>query len=291
MVRFMKVRKKDLIEADVSHGTPDFHLFVHEDIFVYRNGVINPHWHNEFEIIYLDKGYGKFYIDGDEYKIKAGDFLFVNSGSIHSGEELVRRSIGYAIVFDLKLLFSEDPDYCKHEYFLPLLNKKVYIPALINDDFIRDDIKKIIDSFLEKSYGYELCIKSLLFDIFWRLFKYYAKKQQEGGRLGYKTERIKDVLNYINQNYNKDLSLDELSKQVDMSKFYLCRLFKDSLKMSPIEYINKIRVEKSVELLINTDMSISEIALECGFNNISYFIKVFKKYMNITPLKFRKQNF
>lgn len=287
----MKVRKKDLIESDVSHGTPDFHLFVHEDIFVYKNGIINPHWHSEFEFIYLEKGYAKFYIDGDEYKIEAGDFLFVNSGSIHSGEELVRRSIGYAIVFDLRLLFSEEPDYCKHEYFLPLLNKRIYIPSFVKDDIIREDIRKIISSFIEKSYGYELHIKSLLFSIFWRLFKFHAERQKENGRLGYKTERIKDVLNYINQNFSKDLTLDELSKQVDMSKFYLCRLFKDSLRMSPVEYINKVRIEKATELLINTDMSISEIALECGFNNISYFIKVFKRYMNITPLKFRKQNF
>jgi len=98
------------------------------------------------------------------------------------------------------------------------------------------------------------------------------------------------LLSYINQNYNKNLSLDELSKQVDMSKFYLCRLFKESLKMSPVEYINKVRIDKAMELLINTDMSISEIAFECGFNNISYFIKVFRKYMHTTPLKFRKQN-
>ncbi|ACI19046.1 AraC family transcriptional regulator [Dictyoglomus thermophilum] len=286
----MRVRKKELIESDVSHGTPDFPLFVHEDIFVYRNGVVNPHWHNEFEILYMERGIGKFYVDGYEYKLNEGEYLFVNSGSIHSGLEMIKRSIGYAIVFDLRLLYSEEPDYCKHEYFLPLINKRYHIPSNLNDEHIRNDICRIIEVFKEKSYGYELYIKSLLFDIFWRVFKYYAERRNQDGRLGYKIERIKDVLNYINQNYNKNLSLDELSRQVDMSKFYLCRLFKESLRMSPVEYINKVRVDKAMELLINTDMSVSEIAFECGFDNISYFIKVFKKYMHTTPLKFRKQN-
>jgi AraC-like DNA-binding protein len=286
----MKHKKADLIE-DIDHGTPDFHLFVHEDIFVYKNGRVDPHWHNEFEILYIKKGIGRFYIDSYEYRIKEGEYLFVNGGSIHSGEELIRRTIGYAIVFDLGILYSEEPDYCKYEYFIPLINKKIYIPNLINDDKIRRDIEDIIDAFIKKSYGYELFIKSLLFDIFGRLFRYYIQPAKTDGRLGYKLERIKDVLNYINKNYNKDLTLEELSKEVDMSKFYLCRLFKENLKMSPVEYINKVRVERAIELLRNTDMSISEIALECGFNNISYFIKVFKRHMQITPLKFRKQNY
>jgi len=239
----------------------------------------------------MERGIGKFYVDGYEYKLNEGEYLFVNSGSIHSGLEMIKRSIGYAIVFDLRLLYSEEPDYCKHEYFLPLINKRYHIPSNLNDEHIRNDICRIIEVFKEKSYGYELYIKSLLFDIFWRVFKYYAERRDQNGRIGYKIERIKDVLNYINQNYNKNLSLDELSRQVDMSKFYLCRLFKESLRMSPVEYINKVRVDKAMELLINTDMSVSEIAFECGFDNISYFIKVFKKYMHTTPLKFRKQNF
>ncbi len=287
----MKYRKRELIESDVFHGTADFHLFVHEDIFIYRNGVVNPHWHNEFEIIFMAKGGGSFYIDGKEYKLSEGNFLFINGGSIHSGEEILKNSIGYAIVFDLRLLYSEEPDLCKYEYFMPLIKKRVYIPNYINDENIANDIKRIIETFKEKPYGYELLIKSILFDIFWRLFSLYVKPAKDSGRLGYKIEKIKDVLDYINQNYQKDITLEELSKEVNISKFYICRIFKESLRMTPVEYINKVRVERAMELLRNTDMSISEIALECGFNNISYFIKIFKKYMQVTPLKFRKQNF
>ncbi|MCX7845427.1 MAG: AraC family transcriptional regulator [Dictyoglomaceae bacterium] len=282
----MNKDKKQLREL-LPHGEPDFPFFVHENIFIYNNGVFNPHWHNEFEILYLEKGRAKFYIDGKEFILADNQFLFVNCGSIHSGEEL-EKTMAYAIVFDLRLLCSEEPDSCKHKFFVPLRDGKFLVPSFINDEILQRNVYKIIEIFKVKPYGYELLIKALLYEIFWEIFNRYITKSSFSGELISKLEKIKDVLIYIDINYQKPITLEELSEKANISKFYLCRIFKDLLHMSPIEYINKVRVEKATEFLRNTDMSISDIAFECGFNNISYFIKVFKTYMKITPLKYRK---
>ncbi len=281
----MNENKKYLKES-LPHGEPDFPFFVHENIFIYKNGVFNPHWHNEFEILYLERGKAKFYIDGKKFILGENQFLFVNCGSIHSGEE-IEKSMAYAIVFDLRLLFSEEPDFCKHKYFIPLLDGRYSVPNFIKDEILGRDIYEIIKLFKIKPYGYELLIKGLLYRIFWEIFDKYIEKSKNK-ELSLKLERIKDVLVYIDSNYQKTITLDELSKKGNISKFYLCRIFRDVLHISPIEYINKIRVEKATEFLRNTNMSISDIAFECGFNNISYFIKIFKKFMRTTPLKYRK---
>lgn len=280
----MNENKKYLKES-LPHGEPDFPFFVHENIFIYNNGVFNPHWHNEFEILYLERGKAKFYIDGQEFILGDNQFLFVNCGSIHSGEE-IEKSMAYAAVFDLRLLFSEEPDSCKHKYFIPLRDGKYSVPSFIKDETFGRNIHEIIELFKVRPYGYELLIKGLLYRIFWNIFDKYIKKSK---KLNLKLEKIKDVLVYIDTNHQKNMTLDELSKKGNISKFYLCRIFRDVLRMSPIEYINKIRIEKATEFLRNTNMSISDIAFECGFNDVSYFIKIFKTFMKTTPLKYRKE--
>lgn len=282
----MVVYKEKNLKELTPHGAPEFPLFVHENIFIYNNGAFPPHWHDEFEILYLEKGRARFDVDGEYFVLVDNEFLFVNCGSIHSGKELVK-SIGYAIVFDLRFLSSEGPDIIKCRYFTPLKEGRFFVPNLIKDNELREDICKIIEVFKIKPFGYELQIKALLFNIFTRLFRYYVKPRTNWV-INSKLDKIKGVLEYVNLNYHRHFTLEELAEIGGISKFYLCRIFKEVLYMSPLEYINKVKVEKAGEFLRNTEMSITEVALECGFENISYFIRIFKKYMQVTPLKYKK---
>jgi AraC-like DNA-binding protein len=281
------MENKKYLKERAQHGTPLFPLNVYENIFVY-NGVFPFHWHDEFEILYVENGVAKFYVDGNYYTLTNNQFLFVNCGSIHAGEE-VDNPTAYAIVFNLNMLFSIESDICKYKYLEPLQNGKIYIPTFIKDEILGKNIYDIIIYFKNKPYGYELIIKGLLFTIFFQIYNKYLKENNTKRKYSCKIEKIKGVLDYINMSYQEEITLDSLSNVANLNKFYLCRIFREVLHLSPIEYINKIRVEKASELLRNTDMSISEIAFEVGYNNISYFIKNFKKFMNITPLQYRKK--
>ena len=112
--------------------------------------------------------------------------------------------------------------------------------------------------------------------------KYQEKKPQKGYAL--------TVLNYMKNNLEKSINLDSLAKQVNLNKSYLVRLFKSTYGKTPINVLISLRMEKAYDLIINTNMSISEIAFECGFSSDSYFIAGYKKHFKETPLQTRVKN-
>ncbi len=278
------------LKEKVQHGTPMFPINVYENLFWYQSNYLLPHWHDEFEIIYLEKGLASFSIDGQEYRLSPHQFLFVNCGSIHSGKA-VESPEAFAIVFNLNMLCSEEPDICKAKYLQPVETRKLSVPNFIEDTFLGELIFSLIKIWKEKTYSYELYVKSNLFMIFYHLFnKGYIVDSNYDREFNSKLEKIKAALDYINLNYSNPLSTEELSKITNLSKYYFCRLFKEITHLTPIDYINKFRVEKALELIKNTNLSISEIAFEVGFNNVSYFIKIFKEYMGMTPLQYKKKD-
>lgn len=105
----------------------------------------------------------------------------------------------------------------------------------------------------------------------------------------FKIERLKKVILYIQQNYDQQIRLSELAALIPMSEGQLCRFFKSMTRQTPMDYINSYRIRQAVELLREPDRKISDIALEVGYDNISYFIRVFRKAMNCSPSEFRKR--
>jgi len=101
------------------------------------------------------------------------------------------------------------------------------------------------------------------------------------------THKIKKVVEYINENYQKECTLEELSKIAGISRFYLIRIFKDCMGKSPYDYLLDIRIENAKLLLARGNISITDICHECGFNNMSHFIRTFKKKTGITPSRYK----
>uniref|UniRef100_A0A7C5V4R7 AraC family transcriptional regulator n=1 Tax=Caldicellulosiruptor owensensis TaxID=55205 RepID=A0A7C5V4R7_9FIRM len=276
------------LKEKVQHGSVVFPINVYDKIFVHENNTLLPHWHEEFEIIYLENGTASFRIDGKEYFLGPKQFLFVNCGSIHGGKAESNPE-PYAIVFSFNMLFSEGPDICKSKYLQSILERKAIVRNNFEDGCVEELISRIITVWKEKPKGYELLVKGYLFVIFYQLFnKGYITVDSTDRELDLKLEKIKSALDYINSNYSSELDIDLLAKLANLSKFYFCRLFKEITHLTPVDYINKFRVEKAIELIRNTNMSISEIAFEVGFNSVSYFIKVFKEYVGVTPFKYKK---
>ena len=100
---------------------------------------------------------------------------------------------------------------------------------------------------------------------------------------------IKKVTKYINENYGSAISIDDLAALCNMSQGHFCRLFKQITLKTPVQYINNVRISKASEMLIFSDRKILDIAMDTGFNSLSYFIGVFKESMGITPTNYRKK--
>lgn len=103
----------------------------------------------------------------------------------------------------------------------------------------------------------------------------------------YKIDVIKKIINYIHNNYNKKIYIDELSKEANMNTQYFCRFFKSLTGKTPIDYINYYRIDQAAKILKTEDKKILYICYEVGFDNFSYFIRKFKEYKKCTPSKFK----
>ena len=105
-----------------------------------------------------------------------------------------------------------------------------------------------------------------------------------------RVELLKTMISYIRQNYQRSLSLGELAALAGMNEQYFCRFFKKSLGKTPISYINDFRIRHATTLLCTTELPVTEVCLESGFNNLGHFMKEFKKATQFTPLQFRRQS-
>ena len=103
-------------------------------------------------------------------------------------------------------------------------------------------------------------------------------------------ERIKQVLDYISQNINEDISVEQICQQICLSRGYFIALFKNTMGISPQQYVSKIKVERAQLLLLTTPLSIKQIAYELGFVDHSYFTRLFHKVTGFTPQQYRGKN-
>lgn len=287
------MHRKDLKEG-VKHGNISFPLACYK-WNCNKEFLVKLHWHDEAELVFFQKGQFFVNINMKEYKITAPAFMFINSGDIHSiisGENCQET----AVVFNLNMLSFEHFDGIQYHIIRPLIEKKIQFPQFIlSKDDILTDIKKIymkiikeskhskLSSFLlVKSYIYQLI--ALLYES--KKFCYFDDVKEEDN---YKIANIKKILSYIQHNFSKKISTNDMAKLLGMNPQYFCRYFKKLAGKTSTEYINEIRIEKASELLSETERKILDISLSCGYDNIGYFIKRFKEIKYITPSEYRNQ--
>lgn len=285
--------EKEELKEDIAHGSVNFPLATYRwnsD----KRFVVDLHWHDETELIYFKKGKFTIHINMKEYKVLAPAFVFISAGDIHSivGEEGCRESV---IVFDLKMLSFEYFDGIQYKIIRPLLEGKIQFPQFVfTDDEIWKDTEKIYKKILQESKEKDIAsflrVKGYFYQLIALLYenkRFISSEDMEYVDI-YKVDNVKKVLSYIHNNYSSKITTEDLSSQVAMNPQYFCRYFKKLIGKTPTEYINDIRITKAAELLLNSNMKIIDIAISCGYDNISYFIKRFKKEKHISPSEYRK---
>lgn len=287
--------KREELKENVVHGTVSFPLGSYE-WNEEEKGIVHLHWHEETEIMYLKEGSFILNINMKEYKVSSPSLVFINSGVIHSIES-VGKSRESALVFDLKMLSFEHFDASQYKIISPLIKKQIQFPHFIYvDDKIWNSVKELYEKIsLEATYNKlssYMKAKGYLYELIGILYEnnmfLYEDKLEEIN--GYNIENVKKVLSFIQDNYNNKITLEEAASVVGMNTQYFCRYFKKLLGKTLTEYINEVRVEKAVEYLIESDYKIIDVAVECGYDNIGYFIKRFKEIKGVSPSEYRKKN-
>lgn len=271
------MNKNSLKETDAIHRVDNLQMNIYE--------IGNPvpyHWHDEYELIYVTRGECSFVVNGEKFDLHKGEMILIQGGELHitSPNE---QSHYFAIVIHPHVFGSD----CMHYFADNFCFKKVYRPNEPMEAKILLNIEEVCRVFKNKEYAYKLRIKSLMAEIFSIIFEnnLYSKRIIKEAD---QTEVFEKIVEYVHINYQKDISLEDLCEYSNYSKSYIIRLFKTHTGQTPINYINSYRIYKAQELLKNTDKNIIETATECGYDNIGYFIKSFKRYIGTTPGKFRK---
>ena len=141
----------------------------------------------------------------------------------------------------------------------------------------------------EKPLGYEFLIQGYLYIIFGIIIeqRLYTENLKILDKNKNKLSQLKKVLEYIELYYSTPITLQDLANKMNLNQKYFTKIFNQMTGKSPIQYLNYYRIEIACDMLLTTDLSITDICLNCGFNDLSYFIKTFKKEKNISPKKFR----
>lgn len=263
------------------------------------NNVVSSHYHDYIELLYCLEGRYLVILDGNRYTLNKGDFIVINSMEIHSTKSLGSAQNKYTVIrFKPELLYTAAHTIFEMNYVLPFTMQtstpqKLFSSAELSGTIIPSLIKNVVQENNSKSYGYELAIRTHLAEIFLWILRFWHSKGLHlniDSGLNHETIlRLEAVFAYIDKNYMNSVSIDDMMKICNMSYSYFSRFFKKNMHMNFKDYLNQIRINKSVQLLTSSDMSVTTIATEVGFSTSSYYIEQFKRIKETTPRKFRHQ--
>ena len=261
------------------------------------------HRHKYIQINYVNKGSGYHIINNQRFDIFKGDIFIIPPYIPHT--ILPRQDVSMEIFeFEFSADFilnshgnAEDSGaYLDFAYLEPFMVVEECVKPRFNlSEKLQPEVEAILNEALteyqEKSAGYMLLCKALLLKLLVITGRAYSEDIK-----GPKTEKILNKykstilssLQYIDENFDKNISLRETAHKVNYSSSHFSYLFKAVTGQTFVEYLSRKRIEKAIELLNNTDMNITDISYEVGFNTISNFNKTFKEFTGQTPRGYRK---
>lgn len=254
---------------------------------------VPTHWHSEVELIVIKKGRGIVSVDFQRQNVSAGDIVFIRPGRLHSIEQEPGHSMEYEnIIFKPDLLISGQNDLCAIRFITPLMTGQLPVDTLITPalSYYKDasDCIRQIDLLCGTApEGYQLAVKGYLFQFVFLLIIHRLKEEEPTVRS--KTlEKLKTILKYVEEHYADRITIEDMAALTFYSKSHFMKFFKAHTGSSFIEYLNDYRLTMAERLLRSSDLSVLEAAEQSGFDNLSYFNRIFKKKYGSSPGKYRK---
>jgi len=258
---------------------------------------MEPNIHEHFEMVYVKVGEAVFEIEGQPVTIGANDILIIKPRQHH---RMIVKSVRGCEHIVLSFKFENrkrgEISEISAENFLDFVKGKesgAFIKLKVNQkNEIIQVLNRIIMERSNEDIGNEFLNYLLVLELFVLISRALKMEWEESIReRGTKVkELIRVAVNYINNNFERDLALTSVAKYVFLSPSYFARAFKDEIGISPINYLLKVRIETAKEMLATTAMKIGEIALSVGFSKQQRFNDIFRKQTGITPSAYRKRS-
>lgn len=251
------------------------------------------HWHEEMEIIRIERGPYRVTVNAESYAGNGPALFFVAAGEIHS-IHMEAGTVENAVVFAGQSLTFERYDSLQDTVLHPLLEGTLRFPRVLRpSDDVWEEAGAIYAELYEAATRKEIVsylrfkagVYSLLACLYERgRLSDTGRSREDEGRIN----TLKRVLDHIGHNFDQHLSVEEIADKAGMNAQYFCRYFKKNTGKTVTEYINDVRIRQAVRLLGETDEKILNIAMECGYGNMGYFIKRFRQSTGMTPSDYRE---
>lgn len=261
------------------------------------------HWHPNIEIIHVLEGKVRLYIDHIPHDLDVGDLCIINPNQVHFGNE---RNQIYSkvqlVVLSYDILPYSHDDLYFQKFIAPLQSGDYQLPTVLKkqppsdlklsaDNYrnCRDLLLKLIDYGMHMFNGREIAVQGALLEFIAAMHHHqllFSASDKGVKRIG---SRNMAILEYVEENFTKALSVPTIAHHFNLSEDYFYRLFKKYTGQTHTTFINQLRIRYSKQLLRNTDMSISEISYEVGYASSSYYAKMFTRYNDLSPSQYRKQ--
>ncbi len=280
---------ENILESSIFKDDIKIKILNANESFLTNENSSRIQFHPFIYFYFIVEGSGTFFIENDSIKIKKNDLVIINSNIGHNlyvdEDEYAVKTLGFGLesiglTSNLDEVQSEEELELDNFFHITWENKE----AKINEIFT-----KIVNEFHSENL-YAKTLADALASYFLINFLRHFRNEIEVVPDININRRIDYIKSYIDNNYSLDLSLEGLSNMAYMNKFHLIAEFKQSYRVTPIEYLILKRIEVSKGLLISTNHSMETIAEIVGFNSQSYFNQVFRKKVGITPSQFRKKH-
>ena len=237
------------------------------------------HWHRSLEILKPVNGNLQVWVNGKDYIISKNELIIIGSKSIHKVllEDPYGYYEGYVLQINYNFLMEIETDIEKYDFTLKTQDKsimKIY-NDLINDCKIDNNYKNLL-------------IEGSLIKLVFYLLQYGHLKDKKDNISDKYRERMACIVNYLDKNYQSDLTIESVAANFNLSAGYFSKLFKDNFDLTIKEYLMAVRMKRAYHDLVYTDLPIVDVALNNGFPNLNSFYKMFKDKYHMTPLAYRK---
>lgn len=266
---------------------PRFPITVFECRMTEETEAFSAHWHEPMELLLVHHGSGHFLIEGEEVEAAEGDLVLINSGEVH-GAIFSDAQVQYTCVgMDANLFRGLLEGPCEQLCITPAFSGKMLFqhripagtPALLC-------LQELVDTYYNQGAGYALEVKALAFRFLSLLFCHHVACTLSDKELGIRIRnrsRMAPILDKIHQNYTESVDSATLASLCGLTHSHFCNQFKAITGQTVTAYVNRLRLDQADQLLLQTDLFVTEIAGLVGFDDVNYFCRMYRKYRGQAP--------
>lgn len=278
----------------IDHGTALFPAACYHDNLAVE--AVPWHWHEALEAAVVSEGHTIIAAGTEKYSLSQGDAFFIKGGVLHAMWDADNSNSRYhSVVFHPRLVGGSVDSIFWQNYILPLLENSS-LDCVIFDSSApwhteaAAAIETAWQSCVSEQPGYEFSVRESLSRLIFLLTSHHPSIQSLPSEKALRDgERIKTMLQYIQEHYSEELSTAQIAESALISESECLRCFRNTIGTPPIQYVKQFRIQEASRLLASTDQKIADIGAHCGFSDTSYFTKTFREMKGCTPGEYRKQ--